>query len=356
MISLSTKSLQSAISKAKAIAPTSTTLDILKSVMLQGRPENAWLTLTSTNLDAQISVDVDADVTEQIACCVDLSRFSTAIDVPGDETKIVIDGERLKVSTGRSVFRLPTRPVEDFPTATSHGETLAAFKCEWLGPILSRFVPFAAENDIRTYLNAVCIRNVGGALTISASDGHMAAMMERETEEKRDFDLLIPIRIARALATYEPTRAIVKNGGVTFLGENTQVTSRLVEGRYPDMKAHFGNAQFDGEFTVKRADAIRATKSCAAMSDGKIRAVRLGSTNDTPFIETPSINGSGGEARVDLAGSVTEGFGEIGFMDRVLLTLLDSSDEAEVTLKRQGVDRLYLTDGDFRAVGMAMRL
>lgn len=355
MISLPTKTFAAALAKARAIAPASTTLDILKCVMLQGRPENAWLTVTANNLDAQIAIDVDSDIEGQIACCVDLSRLSTAIDVPGDTTKLTMDGDRLEVSTGRSVFKLPQRPIEDFPIAGNQGDTLASFTCEWLGPLIERFIPFVADdNDIRPHLKAVMLRNVDGLLQVGASNTHMAAFTERQIDEKRSFDILIPSRIARGLPAFVPTRAIVKKSGILFLGENMQLVSKLIDGVMPDLKPFFAEFKVDGEYKVKRADALRAVKSCASMSDSKARAVRFGGEDGAPFIEAANVNATNGEARVGLEGSVRDF--DIGFHDRVAMTVLESCEDKEITLLRSGVNKIHVFDGDFKAIGMAMRL
>jgi DNA polymerase III sliding clamp (beta) subunit (PCNA family) len=164
MISTQTKLLKDALTKARAIALTNTTIPVLRMVALQGRPENAWLTVTASSLDAQIALDVDSDIDEPLACCVDLGRLLTAVDGQGETTKISMEGERVKVVCGRSVFRLPYANIEEFPMTKAPAETIAAFPCEWLGASIARVLPFIGdERDVRAYCRGASLKGRMGS-------------------------------------------------------------------------------------------------------------------------------------------------------------------------------------------------
>jgi DNA polymerase III sliding clamp (beta) subunit (PCNA family) len=353
MISTQTKLLKDALTKAHAIALTNTTIPVLRMVALQGRPENAWLTVTASSLDAQIALDVDSDIDEPLACCVDLGRLLTAIDGQGETTKISMEGERVKVVCGRSVFRLPYAKIEEFPMTKAPAETIAAFPCEWLGASIARVLPFIGdERDPRAYCRGASLKGADGQLQITATNGHSAAVLRHEIVEKRGFDILVPRRIAEALAGYEPTRAIVRVGSITFLGENLQLQSQLIEGVMPDISKFFPDTPPDGTFVAPRAAALAAVKACASVSSNKMaRPVRLAIANGVPFIEGVSTDT---DAKIELEGSGDDF--DIGLQDRAALALIEAIAGETVTLSRRGPERIYAGDDALQCVATTYRI
>jgi DNA polymerase-3 subunit beta len=351
MISVPADALRAAITKARAIALNRSTLPILQTVMLTARPENAWLTLTASSLDAQIALDVECDIDRRIEVCVDAEKFSAAMDVPGDRTKLSIDGERLKVATGRSVFRLPTLPATDFPLMASTGNGVVPFDCGWLVGALARVLPFCAVNDVtRPYLNGPTIASNGaGTITLTASDGFMGAQLVCDASAAA-FDVIVPVRVAAMLKSVSPTKAIVKRGEVLFLGENVQLITKLIEGKLPDLGKQFSAPRVGGIKANRKALAA-AVKSCCSLADMKIKAARIAVGDNVAVVSAAGNDGSEGRIEVEAAG---ENF-DFGLMDRVALALIESGAGDDVELISTGT-AVGVMESGFKAVGMPFRI
>lgn len=356
MISVNKSALQAALAKARLIALNNSTLPILTTVMLQARPENAWLTITASSLDAQIALDVEADIDERIDVCVDAQRLAAAVDSPGDTTKIKMDGERVKVSTGKSIFRLPYLPAADFPLVQSKSDAIASFACEWMPEVIERLLPFAATTDTRQYLNGISIGCDGTNITLTASDGHMAARDVRAVDCKAGFNIIVPRRIAAALKSINPTRAVVKGGELLLLGENVQVVSKLVEGAFPDASKFFA-VNGAGSVTMSRKTAIQAVKSCCAVIDFKVKAVNMQKAvrvEDGSHVLLVSVVGNDGTDGVVEVNAKGDNF-NFGLMDRVALAMLESGAEDEITLHNSD-GRICLSEGSFSAAAAPYRI
>lgn len=351
MIAVSKPALQAALAKARLVALGNSTLPILTTVMLQARPENAWLTITASSLDAQIALDVEADIDERIEVCVDAQRLAGAVDSPGDTTKIKLEGERVKVSTGKSVFRLPYLPAADFPLVQSKSAAIASFECEWMPDVIDRLLPFAATTDIRQYLNGIAIGFDGSSISLTASDGHMAASVGRALDGTAKFNIILPRRIAAALKSINPTRAVVKGGEMLLLGENVQVVSKLIEGAFPDLRKFFAIDKAVGRVTMNRKLAIQAVKSCCAVIDFKVKAVKIAIEGETAAISVAGNDGTDGVVEIDASG---ENF-NFGLMDRVALAMLDSGTEDEITLHNAD-GRVCMVESGFSAAAAPYRI
>ncbi|MEK9911885.1 MAG: DNA polymerase III subunit beta, partial [Candidatus Puniceispirillum sp.] len=95
------------------------TIPILANVVL--RAEDGELSLTATDMDMDIATNVGCSVaTTGTATMSAHLLYDIARKLPdGAEVEIAVADSHAMVSAGRSSFRLPTLPVEDFPTISS---------------------------------------------------------------------------------------------------------------------------------------------------------------------------------------------------------------------------------------------
>ena len=352
MITAPRQAIQAALAKARLIVLGRSTLPILSSVLVQGRPENAWFTITASSLDAQIALDVEADIDEPFGCCIDAAKFGAAIDGPGDTTKIKMDGERVKLTTGRSVFKLPFLPEVDFPLMLSTSAATASLPCEWIAGDMKRLMPFCGEDtDPRPYLRGITVSANGADAKLISTNGHAAAQITRQIESKGNFRVIVPRRVAEALKSIALTRAVIKGNEMLFLGENVQLVSKLIEAQLPDFSKFF-TAQSDGHLTTDRKAAIQAVKACASIDDMRVKAVRIAMEGDGAFVSLAS--NAGAEGRVDLE-ATGQDF-NFGLIDHMLLALLESGADDSITLTSDQGRSCHLAEGNFHAVAMPYRL
>ena len=100
------------------------TIPILANVVLTADEGNLVLTAT----------DMDMDISTEVGCAVSISGTTTisahmlydiARKLPdGSEVELSVSEGHAKISAGRSNFKLPTLPVEDFPAINSSNLTV----------------------------------------------------------------------------------------------------------------------------------------------------------------------------------------------------------------------------------------
>ena len=355
MISTSTELLRDALSRARLIASTRTAvMPIYANVMLKARPENAWLTITASSPEAQIALDVDSEIDGVLELCVDAERLALALNVPGEKTKLSLDGERLKIATGKSVFRLPHIQAENFPILLSQGENIASFGCEWLAAALRRVLPFTGSSDhARLDSRGVSLKGRDGKVKIEGTTHATCAQLVHDVKDAGEFTVMLPTRVCEVLCEVEPTRAIFKQGTAVFLGENMQLVTVYLQAQLADTDRVFPAEGCD-KITVARKELVDAVKSVSAISDvmmKRVRPVKLAMADDALVIEALGISAEG-RAEVAASGKKWECAYDAAF---VLALAHTSEDEKIELLQAAAPDRLAIADGNFRAVVVGSR-
>jgi DNA polymerase-3 subunit beta len=208
------------------------------------------LCVTGTDLDMTIQV-TDEVIGVEDGSCVVPARLSSDIVrrlEPGAVT-FADDGDHLTISAARSTFKLHTYPVVEFPPVAKTSEPTAQLSEEDLSEAVRQVVRAASHDDGRPLLTGVLVSRVDGALRLVATDSYRMAMRDLSGTNviPGEEDLLVP---ARALSELQrlPTGTVTEgsetsrvgvaasSNEITFWQGKVQITTRLLEGRYPDYK------------------------------------------------------------------------------------------------------------------------
>jgi DNA polymerase III subunit beta len=235
----------------------------MASMSLSGiRIETNGNTLTAVGTDLDLTVHVKSEaIGISDGVCVAPARL--LVDIvrslePGAVT-IEADTDKVEIGAARSRFSLRTFPVEEFPSLPAPPEPVTFLPASSLAGALRQVVRAASSDDARPLLPGVLIAPEGKGVRLVATDSYRLAMRDIDgTESFSDQNqILVP---ARALA--ELQRLSVLSGGtkdsgegdetggdgfatvglamgdhdVTFVAENVHVSTRLIDGSYPDYR------------------------------------------------------------------------------------------------------------------------
>jgi DNA polymerase-3 subunit beta len=228
------------------------------------------LSVTGTDLDLTILVTEEVIGLEDGSCVVP-ARLSTDIVrrlEPGAVT-FAHDDDHVTISAARSNFKLRTFPVVEFPAVGRTGEALAQLPEGALTEAVRQVVRAASHDDARPLLTGVLLSSVEGSIRMVATDSYRMALRDMPGVAALPGveDLLVP---ARALA--ELQRLPSSPGGedgpshigvaasqneITFWQGKVQISTRLLEGRYPDynqlIPEHYPNRLHLGKETFLAA-------------------------------------------------------------------------------------------------------
>jgi DNA polymerase-3 subunit beta len=228
------------------------------------------LSVTGTDLDLTIQVTEEVIGVDDGSCVVP-ARLSTDIVrrlEPGAVT-VAHDDDHITISAARSNFKLRTYPVVEFPAVGRTVEATTQLPEIVLSEAVRQVVRAASHDDARPLLTGVLLSRQDGAIRMVATDSYRMAMRDLPGVPALpgEEDLLVP---ARALAELQrlpaPTKGSIEEAAprligvaastneITFWQGKVQISTRLLEGRYPDYnqlipdhypnKLHLGKESF----------------------------------------------------------------------------------------------------------------
>ncbi len=245
------------------------------------------LSVVGTDLDLTVHVTTEAiGITDGV--CVAPAKL--LVDIvrslePGAVT-IESEGEKVEIGAARSRFSLRTFAVADFPSLPEPPDPATFLPAPALAGALRQVVRAASGDDARPLLTGVLIAPEGTGVRLVATDSYRLALRDIEGSDAFSdaSQILVP---ARALAELQRLSALgtgakgpdgsgeASEGGaaptvglsigehdVTFTAGDVKVSTRLLDGTYPDYRqlipAEYPNRLHVGKDSL--LDALRRVR------------------------------------------------------------------------------------------------
>ena len=177
---------------------------------------------------------------------------------PGAVT-IESEGEKVEIGAARSRFSLRTFPVDDFPTLPDPPQPATFLPADSLAGALRQVVRAASSDDARPLLTGVLIAAEGSGVRLVATDSYRLAMRDIDGSDALvdSAQILVPARALAELQRLSVLGSAAKETGgssegddavgptvglsvgehdVTFTAGGVKVSTRLLDGSYPDYR------------------------------------------------------------------------------------------------------------------------
>lgn len=333
------------------------TIPVLANVLLSVSPSADGITdgsvrVTGTDLDIKITATGVAKVGEAGTVTVDAKTFEDIVRKLPANADIAVSTEpnNLIVKSGRSRFKLPTLPPEDFPDITV-GEFTANFTTDLAA--LFKPVAFAiSQEETRFYLNGIFLHSVDGKLRAVATDGHRLAQ-----HDGMAVDAFSGVIVPRKVVGLVPPGEIdvsVSATKVRFVSDALEVVSKVIDATYPDYQRVIPREN-PKVATVDRAALFAAADRVSTISSERGRSVKLSFADGSLAL---SVKSDEGTAEDELAISYDAEPLDIGFNAAYLRDVLGTFGDERVTLKlnESGSPAVIDAGGPLFCVLMPMRV
>ena len=219
----------------KAIKPAIGKGTLLTSVKIEASANR--MVLSANNLTFSLFAVAEYEG-NPFAACVNGKLLGDALERMQSPAIQFADGQ-ITLSHGRTRIKLATTSVQDFPSDTDYPDTLT-IDVPRIGQHLQRVFYAAADKDIRYYLCGIKLQGGPGAITTVATDGHRMAVSRIEADVE-PFEIIIPRESAKQLIELDPASMVIGMSAgqpVNLTAErgDTHLTTKLVEGKFPDWK------------------------------------------------------------------------------------------------------------------------
>ncbi len=246
------------------------------------------LSVVGTDLDLTVHVETEViGITDGI--CVAPAKLLADIVrslEPGAVT-IESEGEKIEIGAARSRFGLRTFAVEDFPSLPDPPEPATFLPATALAGALRQVVRAASGDDARPLLTGVLIAPEGSGVRLVATDSYRLALRDIDGSDALadNSQILVPARALAELlrlstlggakeavatdagngtagATGPTVGLAIGEHDVTFTAGDVKVSTRLLDGTYPDYRqlipAEYPNRLHVGKDSL--LDALRRVR------------------------------------------------------------------------------------------------
>lgn len=239
--------LASALANLSGVAQRGAGMPILTHVLVHAH-EDGTLRLFATNLEIGLSISIEASGVEIPGRVTVSARKLHDIvrTFDGDsELSFSHDAEkaRTEVRSGRSRFVLASLDVEQFPSVEiEEGADKLSVSASVLDAFVSQVQHAMAKNDVRYFLNGMLFDMDGEHFRAVATDGHRLAFYSEAVDDvsvSKPRQAIIPrdaiATLHRLLGTDDANvNVLVSDNQIRFLSGNWELSSRLVDGKFPD--------------------------------------------------------------------------------------------------------------------------
>jgi DNA polymerase-3 subunit beta len=220
-----------------------TTLPVLNNVLLEA--EENGLLLTTTDLEVGIRTRASATAATPGSTTLPAKKFAQIVgSLPDGDISLDTDAAQMtSISCGKAFFRMVGLDAREFPQESDFSEEWAfTMKADEFRKTLSKVSYSCSLDETRHVLNGILLSVRGGVLTVAATDGRRLALVEKAVEGDSipDGDVILPQKVVyelqRSLQGSQDVRVRVSEARVAFAFGNTVMTSKLVEGTYPNYR------------------------------------------------------------------------------------------------------------------------
>lgn len=328
------------------VVETRNNIPILSHVVIAVK--DGTITARGTDLFIEVVATAKVLIADDGEFAVDAKLLGDIAKKAGDDLTIELNDTTLTVKSGRSKFKLQTLPSDDLPTLTGvYDREIEIDLAALVAP-----VAFAiSTEETRYYLNGVYLHPTDAGLVAVATDGHRLA--KHVIAESESFDgIILPRKLIGLLPKGVVSVAMSATKiGITS-GDGTIITSKLIDGTFPDYERVIPKAN-SKPLTVDRDALLSATERVSVISGEKGGAVRLDALSGTLRLSVATD----GKTADEILDATFDGDLTVGFNSQYLGDALRVLPAGPVTFQfEDGVAPAVIKSGNLTLVLMPMRV
>jgi DNA polymerase-3 subunit beta len=344
---------------SRAVSARGGALPILSGVRLEVVGDQ--LHVAGTDLDLTIQASTTASASEDGVCVVPARLVVDIVRaLEAGAVTLEADTDEARIASGRSQFAVRALPADDFPRLPPPAEKSGAvtLPAADLSEALRQVVRAASSDDARPVLTGVLVAAEEGGLRLVATDSYRLAVRDLPGAHvlREGQKVLVPSRalseLQRLLGSAESVTLRLGEHDVTFEVAGVRLTTRLIEGEFPNYRqlipASYPNRLIVGKDAL--LDAVKRVKLLVRDQTTPVRLamraddVGLTVTNPEEGKATEDVDAKYEGAEMTVAFNpayLSDGVEAING-DEVLLETLDALKPATIRATEASGEYLYL--------------
>lgn len=341
------------VSRAVATRPTH---PVLANVLLTADAGTGRVSLTGFDLSLGIQTSLAAEVESSGAITLPARLLGEIVNRLSSDSPITLateeSGEQIQLNSLSGSYQMRGMPADDYPELpmVESGRTLK-LQASVLVEALKGTLFASSGDEAKQLLTGVHLQFRQQALEAAATDGHRLAVLEVDNvlqdqsepsvnpdSVEEAFAVTLPARslreVERMMAGWrsgEPVSLFCDRGQVVFLASDQMVTSRTLEGTYPNYRQLIPDG-FSRSLGLDRRALIAALERIAVLADQHNNVVKFMTEPDKGMVQISADAQDVGSGSESLPANLSGEALQIAFNVRYLLD----------GLKAMAVDRVVL--------------
>lgn len=324
---------------SKVVSSSRAILPILNNVLI--RVNDKQVTFITTNLDMAMVSYIPSPSSENGAITVPARLLADFVsNLPkGENVKITADGTQVVIQAGEYNSQINGAVADDFPELPEIDEskmTRVKVGVEDFKDSLTQVMVATSNDTTRPALTGVYFNTYEGGLYFAATDGYRLA--ERKVVEKIESEItaIVPaasLRSVMGLLTedIEDVEILFDESQVRFRLGDIEVTSKLIEGSFPDYRQLIPK-ESEIEIELNKDELTRVTKLAALFAKEVGGSITCVADSEKKIFEVASVANELGKNSSGIKAEITTD-GKITLNSRFLLDALNVLDEKKIQFK-----------------------
>ncbi len=343
------ENLKNSLFVVSHVASKNINLPILNNIMIEAKEKN--IKLIATDLEIGIKCLVRGKVEKEGALTVDskvISDYITLlpnkkVDIEKKENKLIIKGENYKtIIQGQAADEFPLIP-------KINKKTHYKVKTNDFKKALTQVIFAVSTSETRVELSGALFVFNKNTLTLAATDSYRLAEKEikitTNATSEGDKKIIIPAKTLQELIRIlsgireenigeesEEVQFYILENQILFIIGQIELTSRLIEGQYPDYKQIIPTSS-ETKININRHELIRAVRAAAIFSKAGINDINLDFPLNKNKVVVSSASSQTGENTAELEATINGKDNGMVVNYRYLLDGLNNIDSENVKIE-----------------------
>jgi DNA polymerase-3 subunit beta len=339
-LTVTQENLSKALSAVGRVASSKTQLPILSNILL--RTDGNRLLVAATNLEIATTQHIGAKIVKPGAITVPARLVSEFISsLPKGTVELKVENDHLHIKAGSYSSTINGVVADDFPELPTIDETSSiqySIKSDDFKQAISQTIITSSNDATRPVLTGVYWHSHEGFLYLAATDGYRLSE-RRLVETTSDVSAIVPTSsLQEVLRTVgddvDEVEILFDETQVRFRAGEAEVTSRLIDGNFPDYRQLIP-ASSETSIKLEKSDFVRITKIAGLFARESGGSVTLTADSEKKTMSIHSIASQLGENTSESSAEVV-GDGQVTLNSRYLSEALSVVDGDTVTFRFSG--------------------
>lgn len=340
-VEVTQENLAKALSTVGRIASSKAGLPILNNILL--RSSGKQLLVAATNLEMAATQLIGAKIVKAGSVTVPARLVTEFVqNLPKDTVTLTVKNNKLHIASGANSSiingmgdeEFPELPVIDDKKAVTYTLSPADFK-----QAVSQTIITASSDSTRPVLTGVYWHTHEKHLYLAATDGYRLSE-KKLIKVTNDISAIVPVttlqEVLRTITDHtEQVEVLFDETQVRFRLDESEVTSRLIDGNFPDYRSLIP-ASSETKSELSKDELLRVVKMANLFARDMGGTITISPDADKDTVVISSIASELGENTSEVPASISGASASVNLNSRYLIEALNVVEEGSVSFEFSG--------------------